>query len=41
MFIEHVTHRAIAAVIATNVVIFVYVYGAFHEELECDKQKEE
>lgn len=33
--------RAIAAVITVNIVIIVYVVGAFNEHLECDKEKEE
>lgn len=33
--------RAVAAVITVNVVIAVYVVGAFNEHLECDKEKEE
>lgn len=33
--------RAVAAVITVNVVIAVYVIGAFNEHLECDKEKEE
>lgn len=36
-----IKYRAIAAMITVNIVIFVYVYDAFHENLECDKEKEE
>ena len=36
-----INFRAVAALITVNVVSFMYVYDAFHENLEEDKEKEE